>query len=635
MAMSNGTLQARPTASSDEADQWLIDAARNAGHTLSKRERTRGTTAWRFLLNAGIADDEVLRLACVASGVEPADFTTLTSAMSALLPQGVALQHRVVPLGVRKNDLVVATSNPRNAVLERELAFAAKRRVQLEAGSPSDIIKAQAIVYGAGFGTPSSMRVIPPRPESPAASRASDARLPRLTLSMPAVVPAVAMAHGGPTAPNAAARAPLRTEPTPAESLADRLFATAMTDLASEVILDPASDGGLLVRMRIDGTLHDRFDIAANRAEALIASLKKGAGLEDGATAPSRGTANFRSPTGPLVVRVRTEHVQRTADASSLRERMHLRLCYSRGLVGITELGYSPAELHRLRALLGATGGLVIVAGPAGAGKTATLYAAARELCQWGRLVSTLEETIEYPLAGITQFRLPPGRRGLGAALRAAWGSTDDVVSSAVMADTTLDARTFEQCASAAGCGQLVMASLDAPDLISAFAGLRALHPDGGPVASALRGVVVQRLLRRLCTKCATPQVSSELPALERQLLEGLPTGNVRRPVGCEECRGTGYRGRMAIVELVTITPALHDAIARRAVAAELVHLVRKEGVSSLWESGIQHVLDGTTSLVEVLDAVAPPEPPEDFDALLSEGLAQPRRVSPPRRRAQ
>ncbi|MEO8560810.1 MAG: ATPase, T2SS/T4P/T4SS family [bacterium] len=614
------------TSGGDEADEWLMEAARNAGHSLSRRERNRGTTAWRALLNAGIPEDEVLRLACVASATEAADFSSLTAAMGTLLPQRVALEHRVVPLGVRKGVLVVASSNPRSAVLERELTFEAKRRVELEAGSPSDIIRAQSIVYGAGFGTPSSGLMLPPRSEVIAASRPVASRLPRLSLSMPAI-------PADETAAPRASRPEVRAAPPsvrdPAELLVDQLFATAMTDLASEVILEPVPDEGLLVRMRIDGVVHDRFQIAANRTASLIASLKRGAGLDPDSTTPARGTATFRAPAGLLVVRVRTRRTRLTAEQRTVHERIALRLCYSRGLVGLAELGYSEAELHRLRGLLGATGGLVVVAGPVGAGKTATLYAAARELCQWGRLVSTVEETVEYPLSGITQLRLGEGRRGLGAALRAASGVIDDVVSSAVIADATLDAKTFEQCGNAASRGQLVIASLDAPDLISTFARLRALHPDGGPLASALRGVVVQRLVRKLCAACASPQAPSELPALERELLEGLPIGNVRRPVGCEACRGTGYSGRMAIVELVPIVPSLHDTIARRAVAAELVHSVRMQGIPSLWDSGIQHVLAGTTSLAEVLDAVAPPEMGStvaaDFDALLAEALASPR----------
>ena len=614
------------TSGGDEADEWLIEAARNAGHSLSRRERNRGTTAWRALLNAGIPEDEVLRLACVASATEPADFSTLTSAMGTLLPQRVALEHRVVPLGVRKGVLVVATSNPRSAVLERELTFEAKRRVELEAGSPSDIIRAQSIVYGAGFGTPSSGLMLPPRSDVIAAPRPLASRLPRLSLSMPAIPAEVAAA---PSAVRHDMRAMQSSAPDSAEMLADRLFSTAMTDLASEIILEPVPEEGLLVRMRIDGVVHDRFQIAANRTGSLIAALKRGAGLDPDSTTPARGTATFRTPAGMLVVRVRTRRTQLTPEERTGRERIALRLCYSRGLLGLPELGYSSAELHRLRALLGAPGGLVVVAGPCGAGKTATLYAAARELCQWGRLVSTVEETVEYPLGGITQLRLGEGRRGLGAALRAASGVIDDVVSSAVIADAALDAKTFEQCGTAASRGQLVIASLDAPDLISTFARLRALHPDGGPLASALRGVVVQRLVRRLCQACATPQAASELPSLERELLEGLPIGNVRRPVGCAACRGTGYSGRMAIVELVPIGPSLQDTIARRAVAAELVHAVRTQGIPSLWESGIQHVLAGTTSLAEVLDAVPPPETgsaePADFDALLAEALAAPR----------
>jgi type II secretory ATPase GspE/PulE/Tfp pilus assembly ATPase PilB-like protein len=165
------------------------------------------------------------------------------------------------------------------------------------------------------------------------------------------------------------------------------------------------------------------------------------------------------------------------------------------------------------------------------------------------------------------------------------------------------------------------------------------MHPDGATEAAALRGVMVQRLLRRLCSACATPQLETELPELERSLLAEIPGGTVRRPVGCDECRGTGYRGRLAIVEVVPVTDALRQAIARRAIATELMQLVRAHGVPTLWDSGIEHVRAGATSLAELLDAVPPPErgtaAAADFDALLSEALAKPQlRRSSPRKKS-
>ena len=655
--MSDGAPRSRPEARGDDADQWLIDAACNAGHAISLRERTPGTTAWRALLNAGIPEDEVLRLACVASGAEPADFTQLSPSMGALLPHGVALTHRVVPLGLSHGVVLIATSNPRSVTLERTLGRAANARVQLQAGSPSDIIRAQGVVYGGGFTATSGARVLPTgaatspaTPPHAAVSRPiSSAQLPMVTTSefpVPGAAPEATAASASiqapprtktPDAPVIAATVMTRhaTPPSafvPAETLADKLIAAAMTDLASEVILDPIADGGLLVRMRIDGTVHDRFRIADDRAAATIASLKQLARVESSGAKRANCTATIGTASGPVAVRVRTERVCEQSDRaqSGAGERLVLALSYARGLTGVAELGLSAGEQQRVRALLGETGGLVVIAGPVGSGKTATSYATARELSNWGRLVSTVEESIEYPLAGVAQLQLGTERRkSLSDALRSASATTDDVVSSAVIADATLDAPTFEECARAAARGQLVIATLVASDLGSALAHLRALHPDGAPLAESLRGVVLQRLLRRLCAACASPQLEKDLPALERQLLEQLDSRRVKRAVGCAACHGTGYRGRFAIVEVVPVTTALRQAIARRAVATELLSVVRAGRVPTLWDSGIEHVLAGTTSLAELLDAVPPPEssvPQADFDAMLSEALAKPQR---------
>jgi len=637
--MSDGAPRSRPESRSDDADEWLIDAAVNAGHAISRRERTPGTTAWRALLNAGVPEDEVLRLACAASGAEPADLTQLAPSMAALLPHGVALTNRVVPLGVRHGVVLIATSNPRSATLERALGRAANARVQLQAGSPSDIIRAQGVVYGGGFTATSGARVLPT--EAATAAPPSPAPVPRLMMSTPVPMVTTTAEFEVPspvTPPVAPPRATPPSAPVRPESLADKLIAAALVDDASEVILDHEDDGGILVRMRIDGTMHDRFRVAEARAEAAIASLKQLARPEAGAGTRSLGAATIRTGSGTVVMRLRSERVREVVDRnpSVTPERLVLGLSHARGLAGIGDLGYSVAEQQRVRALLGETGGLLVVAGPAGSGKTATLYAAARELSNWGRLVSTVEESIEYPLTGVTQLRLGAERgKSLGHALRSAAATTDDVVSSAVIADATLDAPTFEECARAAGRGQLVIATLVAHDLGSALAHLRALHPDGTPLAESLRGVVVQRLVRQLCAACASPQLEKNLPALERQLLEQLDSRRVKRPVGCGACRGTGYRGRFAIVQVVPVTTALRQAIARRAVATELLSVVRAGRVPTLWDSGIEHVLEGRTSLAELLDAVPPPEstaPQADFDAMLSEALAKPPRSGPPKK---
>ncbi|MEO6526854.1 MAG: ATPase, T2SS/T4P/T4SS family [Gemmatimonadaceae bacterium] len=609
--MSHEPPRTRDTTDRAEPDEWLIDAARRMGHDVPKRPRTPGTTAWRVLLNAGVPDDEVLRIASLVSGADSADFTRLAPALASLFTHGVALKHRVVPLGVHNGVVAVATTNPMDPVLERELAFAAKQRVRLHPASPAEIIRAQGVVYGAAYGTRADSDIkYPTRNPLPSVTRPEVRPVARLTLSVPVVAPTPSAARSAtPAAPS---------------NLTDRLLLAACTERASEAILEPMPDGGMLVRLRVDGALHDRFKIAEPQASQMIGTLKERSGLDiDESRRAQDGRTSFDSPNGRVAIRVTIQSLR--APAGGMRERVVIRLYSSHGVQRLADLGMSSFEQHRFEQLLGTASGLVIVAGPAATGKTTTLYAAARELRHHGRRVMTIEDQIEQPLDGVTQLQLRGSTPSSLSAALPGVVSDGGMSSTVVIADATLDASSLEQCASATDRSRLVIASLETSDLTSTLAHLRALHPDGAPLAASLHGVVVQRLVRRLCT-CAMPQIESELPALQQRLLSGLPTASGRHPVGCPTCRSTGYLGRLAIAEVVPVTLSLRDAITRRASPAELVHLARESGIPTLWDSGMQHVLSGATSLAELLDNVAPPEtgdaaPQEDIDALLAQLL--------------
>jgi CheY-like chemotaxis protein len=153
---------------------------------------------------------------------------------------------------------------------------------------------------------------------------------------------------------------------------------------------------------------------------------------------------------------------------------------------------------------------------------------------------------------------------------------------------------------------------------------------DRGALASALQGIVAQRLVRRLCDACATSQPVSELPEAQQRLVYGLPAARLRRPVGCALCRNTGYRGRTAMVAVVEWGPALASALTN-AREADLAAIARAEGMPTLWDAGMTRVLDGVTSLAELLDTLPPPAdedvsaPQQDIDALLSQLLGSPR----------
>jgi type II secretory ATPase GspE/PulE/Tfp pilus assembly ATPase PilB-like protein/ActR/RegA family two-component response regulator len=599
--MSSALPRSRVTGHQDDSDEWLIDAARRAGHAIPRRERPAGTSAWRVLLIAGIDDEEILRIACAASGTDAADVSRVSPALSAFLPHPIALKHRVAPLGVHNGVLRIATYNPQNAALERELAFASRQRVLLQSASPSAILRAQATIYGTVYGTRTDLQPsVAPSPQ-------------------PAVVPPPA---GQVARLSQAVPAPSET-PGATPNLADRLLSAAVTERADEAQIEPIGDGGLIVRFRVDGTLNDRFRVSEAHATRTIQALKTLAGLDPSQTRlPLSGRATFQTPQGIVALRISTE------PRSAGQEKLVVRLFTPTSLLALSDLGYSATERARLDQLLAEREGLVLVVGPQSSGTTRTLYAALRDMSARGRKVVTLEDPMEYSLEGVQQTDAGESPYPtIASATRAILGAACDVV----LVSPLTEAATAEALVAGSRQKQLVLATLDSSDMASAMQRLYELVADAGALASSVKGVVAQRLVRRLCAACAVPQSVSELPEAQQELLSGLPTSKLRRAVGCARCRGTGYEGRTAVVEVVPITHELQDAIARRADAPALALLARECGITNLWDSGLSRVLDGVTSIGELLDHVSPcAEAGEgtvaqgDIDALLAQLLGAP-----------
>jgi CheY-like chemotaxis protein len=183
------------------------------------------------------------------------------------------------------------------------------------------------------------------------------------------------------------------------------------------------------------------------------------------------------------------------------------------------------------------------------------------------------------------------------------------------------------------------ISTLHASDALSTLDRLYGMDIDTGALSGALKGIIGQRLVRTLCNDCAAPVRLDELPAHQQGLLSGRKTDSIRKPVGCAKCRNTGYRGRTIVAEIFLVTPAIQRAISRRANLGELSELARECGAITMWESGLERVLSGATSLFELLDNVAAPiveGPAEnqqaDVDALLAQLLAKPvSHPAPPR----
>jgi len=545
-------------------DRWLLDAFRRLGHPAVHQIRTvTADTAWEALLAAGADTAPILETACAISRCEPADLSAAGPEFGGWLDPRLAERFEVVAYGIKDGALLVATANPLRPNLEQDLAFACGSRVVLRVAPPGDIREALVKTY-------------PPTTEP---SRA------RITWTI---------AEG--------ARVSLGSMAGTAVETLDDVLADALEEGSSDVHLEPR-DQGLAVRFRIDGVLQDIVTLPESSARHLISRLKVMAGLDIAdRLRPQDGRASVVFAGSPVELRVSTIPLGRSGEKAVIRILGGMGSAHQ-----FRDLGFRAAECHQLDSLLRATQGIILVTGPTGSGKTTTLYSAISAVASEGNNVVTVEDPIEYKLEGINQVQVHE-RSGLtfAAALRSILRQDPDIV----LVGEIRDAETASIAIKASLTGHVVLSTLHTNDAVSAVTRMVDIGADPVSLASGIRGVVAQRLIRKVCAVCSQPTALDALPPEQQALFSGRPVAGLRVAVGCDACRNTGYRGRTVVAEVLTATPAFQQAVARGAGLLELTEVAKAGGMTTLWESGLEKVIAGVTTVHELVDNVASPTSP-------------------------
>ncbi|MGA2445188.1 MAG: GspE/PulE family protein [Opitutaceae bacterium] len=388
-------------------------------------------------------------------------------------------------------------------------------------------------------------------------------------------------------------QAVIADDEAPVIRLVETILRHAIGRRASDIHFEPL-EGRFRVRYRIDGVLQEGEDPPRHLQHPVVSRLKIMANMSIAEKRlPQDGCAR-------IAVEGRTLDLRVSSLPTVHGESVVLRVLEPEKLrLGLAELGLHRDDQQTLGRLLALPDGMVLVTGPTGSGKTTTLYACLHHLNQSDRKIITVEDPVEYQLAGINQVSV---RSEVGMTFAAALRAMLRQAPNIIMVGEVRDRETAESAINAALTGHLVFSTLHTNDAAGAVTRLIDIGVKPFLVASALRAVVSQRLVRRICPGCARSQAPA-LPAVGALLSSpaGAAGGTFLRGAGCPACEGTGYHGRLGIFELLAVDEEMQRMIHEGAGAARLREHARASGMHTLREDGWRKAREGLTTVEEVL----------------------------------
>ena len=465
---------------------------------------------------------------------------------------------RMVPLKVEGRDLLVATTDPTDLSRLHSLEVATGLKVRPLLAKEKEITARIEALFGNGYSS-ESLTGIPATREVEGADQEEVEHLRDMASEAPVI------------------------------RLVNQLLSRALESRSSDIHIEPF-ENQLKVRYRIDGILHEIDPPPRQLKAAIISRLKILAQLN---------IAERRLPQdGRIKVKIAGKDVDlRVSTIPTLYgESVVIRLLErSQIFSDLESLGFSPEIYHRFSEMISKPHGMILVTGPTGSGKSTTLYCALQKINDPAKKIITIEDPVEYQLNGVNQIHVKP-QIGLTFAngLRSIVRQDPDII----MVGEIRDAETAEIAIQAALTGHLVFSTLHTNDAAGAVSRLLEMGVEDYLLASALLGVLAQRLVRRLCQDCRK-QVPFQSSRVEE--FSGDPPATVWEAVGCDTCAGTGYLGRIGIFELLPATPEICKLIGQRTDANSIRSLAMSQGMRLLRDDGWQKVREGTTTVAEVV----------------------------------
>ncbi|MGB3682081.1 MAG: ATPase, T2SS/T4P/T4SS family, partial [Rubrobacteraceae bacterium] len=500
------------------------------------------------------------------------DFMELTEndvdrGLLTVVDQRILRKHGVVPVRVEDGNLFVAMSDPKDLYALEDLRMISGYPVTPVVATQEDIRKVQGKLFALGEGVSEFLE------EAASEEFLEDDK-------------EVQLGEGA------------GSDEAPIIRLVSSILQQAVGDGASDIHVEPQAQE-VKVRFRVDGVLREVMSIPQKLRSGVIARLKVIADLNIAERRlPQDGRFSVRMNGGKIDLRVATL-------PTAFGEKVVLRLLDTANVeADLTKLGFSEKYFESYEKVFTRPYGAILVTGPTGSGKSTTLYATLNELNSASRNIITVEDPVEYRIAGLNQIQVNP-RAGLtfASGLRSILRSDPDVI----MIGEIRDVETAKISVESSLTGHMVLATLHTNNAPGALTRLTEMGVEPFLTSSAVDCVIAQRLCRRLCGRCKQP---TELdPGYLEQAefpFDLVPEAEVNffKPVGCDRCGGTGYKGRLGLYELMVVSEPLRDLVVRRASTGEIARVAEEEGMIPLRSDGMIKAAQGITTIEEVLRTV-------------------------------
>ncbi len=526
-----------------------------------QRQADAGTSLTRVLVEEGIvAENDLVRALARQIGLEYVNLSQVAvdPAAATLIPDSLARRYSVIPIGFEGDRLVVAMADPGNVLVVDDIRAITGLQVVPKVAARTGIEEAIRRM-GSFDGSVADLADLVGEEESEDLS------------AVEAVV-----------------------EEAPIVKLVNTLISQAVSERASDVHIEPG-ERNLRIRFRIDGVLHEVMNTPRSVASAVVSRMKIMADLDIAERrVPQDGRVGLRVAGRPIDLRVATL-------PSIYGEKVVVRILdKDDAILSLDDLGFLEHSQERFRKSYSKPYGAILVTGPTGSGKTTTLYSTLALLNKPDKNIITVEDPVEYRLPGINQVQVNR-KAGLlfSTALKSILRSDPDIV----LIGEVRDGETAKIAVEAALTGHLVLSTLHTNDSASSVGRLIDMGVESYLVASSIDSIVAQRLARRLCEHCrqpreATPQMMSDMDMTDSMAV------TIYEAVGCKACSDTGYRGRVAVNEVLLMSEELQRMAVERRPSDELRKVAIEQGMWTLRRDGMEKVRLGMTTLEEVLRVV-------------------------------